>query len=61
MDKLLTPKEVSERIGICMTNTYKLIKLKGFPKIRIGKRIFIPEDALEKYLEENKNAQIFIN
>ena len=44
-----------------MTNTYKLIKLKGFPKIRIGKRIFIPEDALEKYLEENKNAQIFLN
>lgn len=50
-NKLLTPKDISKIIGLDMTNTYKRINLKGFPSIKIGKRIFCEEAALEKYLK----------
>lgn len=59
--KLLTPKDISKRIGLGMTNTYKLINLKGFPSIKIGKRIFCEEAALEKYLEDHRKTQIYLN
>lgn len=44
-----------------MTNTYKLFKLKGFPKIKIGKKYFIDEKELKKFLKEHSESQIFLN
>lgn len=44
-----------------MTNTYKLFKIKGFPKIKIGKKYFIEEKELQKYLKEHSESQIFLN
>lgn len=58
---LLTPKEVSEILKLGMTNTYKLFKLKGFPKIKIGKKYFIDEKELKKFLKEHSESQIFLN
>ena len=58
--EMLTPQMVSKKIGIGITNTYKLFKLKGFPKIRIGKRMFVKEEDLIKYLESHKKTQIFL-
>lgn len=60
MNKLLTPKDVQEIIGISKTTTYKLISLKGFPKIRIGKRYFVEEEKLKAYLSEHSKSTIYL-
>lgn len=59
--KMLTPKEVSEIIGIGMNNTYKLFKIKGFPKIQIGKKFFVDENDLNNFLSDYKQSKIFLN
>lgn len=59
--KLLTPKQVSDIIGLGMSNTYKLFRLKGFPKIQIGKKYFIEENDLNTFLKQHKHSRIFLN
>lgn len=59
--KLLTPKQVSDVIGIGITNTYKLFKLKGFPKIQIGKKYFVNKEDLITFLSQHKYSSIFLN
>ena len=60
MSKLLTPKDVQSTLNIGKNTTYKLFKLKGFPKIKIGKKYFIYEDDLEKYLKEHIKTSICV-
>lgn len=49
---LLTVEDVSEKLHIGKTNTYKLFSRKDFPKITIGKKLLIKEDDLEKYIDK---------
>ncbi len=60
-DKLtLTVKEVAELLGIGLNYAYKLPKIEGFPTIRIGSRILIPVEGLNKWLEEqSKQKSVF--
>ena len=58
--KYLTPKDVKQIIGISLTNTYKLFKLKDFPCIRIGHRCFVKENDLESFLNEYKQSKIIL-
>ena len=51
MEKLLTVKDIQEKLHMGRNNTYKLINQKGFPKIVIGKKILIPEEEFEKYIK----------
>ena len=50
MDKMLTPKDVGQKLGISRNTTYKLIALEGFPKIKIGHKYFIPETKFENFI-----------
>ncbi len=52
MINLLTVNDVSEKLHIGKTNTYKLFNKKDFPKITIGKKLLIREDDLEKYIDK---------
>jgi len=51
--RYLTVKELQNIIGCSSNKAYKIIKIKGFPKIRIGKNYYIDKDLLEKWLREN--------
>lgn len=53
-----TIPQAAEIIGINVITAYKLAKQKGFPSVRIGKRIVVPKAALERWLEQEaaKNA-----
>ena len=58
---LLTPTDVSKKLGLGITNTYKLFKLNGFPKIKIGRRMFVQETDLTNFLNEHKKSQIYLD
>ena len=55
---LLTIKDIQEVFQCGKNYAYNLTKLKGFPTIKIGKKIFVPKDKLEKWIEENTNTEI---
>ncbi len=61
MNKLLSPKDVQENLNIGKNTTYKLFQLKGFPKIKIGKRYYIFENDLESYLKQHIKTSIFLD
>lgn len=61
MDKYLSPKDISDILGMGKNKVYKLIMLNGFPKIKIGKRYYIPENEFKKYLDKHIGTKIVID
>ena len=57
---LITPKDVQDRLNIGKNTTYKLFHLKGFPKIKIGKKYCVDEDDLDRYLKQNVTSTIYL-
>ena len=55
---LLTIKYIQEVFQCGKNYAYSLTKLKGFPTIKIGKKIFVPKDKLKKWIDENTNTEI---
>ncbi len=47
----LTVPEISKILRVNMTAAYALAKAKGFPSLKIGKRIIVPRDAFLDWLE----------
>lgn len=52
--RYLSVEEMANELGIAMMNAYALCKRPGFPAVRVSeRRIVIPVDALERWMEEN--------
>ena len=51
MTIMRTVKEVSEILRIGKTMTYELVNQPDFPKLRIGKKILIPEKEFQDFLK----------
>ncbi len=45
--------ELAKALGISRPKAYELVKRDGFPSIIVGKRIIVPTNALERWLDEN--------
>lgn len=48
--EILAPKDIKNILGCGKNRTYDIINQKDFPKIKIGKRFYIPRDEFEKWL-----------
>jgi excisionase family DNA binding protein len=46
--------EISEYLGISLTNAYNLMQSEDFPSFRIGRRILVTCDAFCIWLEEQQ-------
>lgn len=40
-------------LGVSRSVAYNLVHIKGFPAIRVGKRIIIPVQLLNRWMEDN--------
>ena len=47
----LCAEEVASVLGISRAGAYTLMHSKGFPTIKIGKRMVVPKDKLIKWME----------
>ena len=47
-------------MGIGKNTAYKLVKLKGFPSIKIGNKILIPHNKLYDWIEKNNGSNIVL-
>ncbi len=51
MEKLVyTPKEVTKILNIGLNKVYELIYQKQIPFIRVGRKILVPKQALENWI-----------
>lgn len=48
----MTADEVARALGLSRANAYKLMHARGFPTLRIGKRMVVPKDKLIAWIEE---------
>jgi excisionase family DNA binding protein len=53
---ILTVDDLSRIMGISRVVAYELTKTKGFPIIRVGRRITIPKTAFIKWLDEKSQS-----
>ena len=49
----LSVEEMGQRLGISRPLAYELIRKPGFPALRIGRRVVIPFDGLNRWIREN--------
>ena len=58
---MLTLEDIKNHLGISSNTTiYKLIAIKSFPKIKIGKKYLIPKNKYLKWIENNLGNDIII-
>ena len=53
---VLNVQEVSDFIGLGMSQTYDLIRRIDFPAFKIGNRIFVPRDKFLDWID-NQSAE----
>jgi excisionase family DNA binding protein len=56
-ERLLSPEQVAERLGIGRTFAYKLLAEKCIPSFTIGKLRRVRESDLDRYIEERLSAE----
>ena len=52
----LSAEDVAQVLGISRANAYALMHSKGFPTLKIGKRMTVPKDKLIAWMEKQLAA-----
>ena len=52
----LSAEDVAQVLGISRANAYTLMHSKGFPIIKIGKRMTVPKDKLIEWIDKQMTA-----
>lgn len=53
---MLTAEELAGALGISRAGAYALIHSKGFPTLRIGKRLMVPKEKLSAWINRNTSG-----
>lgn len=48
----LSVPEAAELIGVSASKMYEIVRIQGFPAIRVGKRVLVNAKKLEAWLDE---------
>ena len=49
---MLNADQIAQALGISRAGAYQLMHSKGFPTVRIGKRMVVPKAQLLKWIED---------
>ena len=49
--EILTVKDIKKSLGCGINRAYTIVNQNDFPKIKIGKRYYIPSNEYEKWLK----------
>jgi excisionase family DNA binding protein len=58
LDKLLTPREVSEILRTSRSFTYRLLQVGSIPVVRLGKSCRVRPKDLAQFIENNLHRQV---
>jgi excisionase family DNA binding protein len=58
MDRsLYNVSEAHERLGVSQTTLYALLRRGDLPRVKVGRRTFVPAPDLEAYLEARRGDE----
>lgn len=57
---LLTTRELSKCLGIGRDKTYALMKMEGFPSIRMGNSYYVYIDSVKEWIKANEGRELDI-
>ena len=52
----LSAEDVAQVLGISRANAYTIMHSKGFPTIKIGKRMTVPKDKLIEWIDKQMTS-----
>lgn len=52
----LNAEDISEALGIAISTTYELMKQKGFPSLKIGRRYVVERENFIKWVQKNSGG-----
>ncbi len=52
----LNAEDISEVLGIAISTTYELMKQKGFPSLKIGRRYVVERENFIKWVQKNSGG-----
>ena len=58
--KVLTAKDVSDILKLGKNQTYMLMNSKAFPSYKVGKKMFVTDEALEEWLRKIQGKTIVV-
>ena len=56
---VLNADQLSRALGISRANAYQLMHSKGFPTLRIGKRMLVPKEKFLEWLNANSEKGLW--
>jgi len=51
-------KDIKDDLGVSLNIAYRIVNTKGFPKIIINGRIYIPKEKYERWIETHTGKNI---
>jgi len=48
---MLSVREIAKVLGISKTSAYELVRIKGFPVLKIGSRLVVPKEKFISWIE----------
>ena len=52
----LNAEDISEALGIAISTTYELMKQKGFPSLKIGRRYVVEREKFTQWVQKNSGG-----
>ena len=52
----LNAEDISEALGIAISTTYELMKQKGVPSLKIGRRYVVERENFIKWVQKNSGG-----
>ncbi len=49
----LNAETLAKLLGVSVSSSYELMHEKDFPAIRIGSRLVVPKEKLQRWIDEN--------
>ena len=54
---VLNANELATALGISRAGAYQLLHTESFPTLRIGKRLLVPRDKLNAWIDKNTGGE----
>lgn len=54
----LNAEDISEALGIAISTTYELMKQKGFPSLKIGRRYVVERVNFIEWVQKNSGGSL---
>ena len=57
--KVLTVNDLTKILGLSLASCYALTRSKGFPAFKVGKKVLIPTEAFDRWLNTTALGQSY--